>query len=130
MMRIVLPAIGGFLLLLALSGCGPTKPKLVLASGKVMFKNQPLTAGSIVFYPDAGNDYQKDNPSSLLQLDGSFAMKTFPFGEGVPPGKYKVTLAPELASRIKMPQYADPTRTPWSVEVPDAGLTDKLLEVK
>jgi len=118
-------------LLLAALGCGgETPPKLVTATGKVTFKNQPLTAGSIVFHPDAGNSFTKDSPSSLLQLDGSFAMKTFPFGEGIAPGKYKATLAPELASRIGKPIYADPAKTPWTVDVPDAGLTDKLLEVK
>ena len=118
-------------LLLAVLGCGgEAPPKLVTASGKVTFKSQPLTAGSIVFHPDAGNSYTKDAPSSLLQLDGSFAMKTFPFGDGIAPGKYKATLAPELANRIGRPAYADPLKTPWTVDVPDAGLTDKLLEVK
>src|SRR5579885_3794759 len=86
------------LALAAASGCGD-RPKLVTVTGKVVHKGEPLTAGSIIFHPDAGNSYQKDKPSSLLQLDGSFTMKTFPFGDGVPPGKYKVTLAPELANR-------------------------------
>ncbi len=117
-------------LLMALAGCGPDKPKLVTAAGRVTFGNQPLTAGSVVFHPDAGNGYRKDNPTSLLQLDGSFAMKTFPFGEGLPPGKYKVTLTPELASRLRKPDYADPAKTPWSVAVPEAGATNLLLEVK
>ena len=111
-------------------GCGTEKPKLVAVTGKVTFKNQPLTAGSVFFHPDAGNSYTKDVPSSLLQLDGSFTMKTFPFGDGIAPGKYKATLAPELANRIGKPIYADPAKTPWTVDVPDAGLTDKLLEVK
>ena len=111
-------------------GCGDEKPKLVSVSGKVTFKNQPLTAGSVFFHPDAANGYTKDVPSSLLQLDGAFTMKTFPFGEGIAPGKYKVTLAPELANRIGKPSYADPAKTPWTVDVPDAGLPDKLFEVK
>ncbi len=120
----------GFLYLLVLTGCDGEKPKLVMVTGKVTYKDQPLTAGNITFHPDAANSYQKDKPSSQLQLDGSFTIKTFPFGDGIPPGKYKVTLAPELASRIKMPKYADPAKTPWSVEVPDAGLSDKVFEVK
>jgi len=111
-------------------GCSEEKPKLVPVSGKVTFKNQPLTAGSVFFHPDAANGYTKDVPSSLLQLDGAFTMKTFPFGEGVAPGKYKVTLAPELANRIGKPAYADSSKTPWTVDVPDAGLPDKLFEVK
>ena len=120
----------GCLCLLMLTGCDGERPKLVMVTGKVLHKDQPLTAGNITFHPDGGNSYQKDKPSSQLQLDGSFTIKTFPFGDGVPPGKYKVTLAPELASRIKMPKYSDPAKTPWSVEVPDAGLSDKVFEVK
>jgi hypothetical protein len=111
-------------------GCGGEWPPLATATGKVTFKNEPLTAGSVTFHPDAGNEYLKDKPSSLLQADGSFAMQTFPFGPGVPPGKYKVTLTPELAKRIKRPTYADPAKTPWAVDVPDGGLTDQVFEVK
>jgi len=90
---------------------------------------QPLTAGAIIFHPGAGNAYMKDKPSSLLQLDGSFNMKTFPFGEGVSPGPYKVTLAPELATRIGKPELAHPEQTPWSVDVPAAGLSGHLFVV-
>lgn len=113
-----------------LTGCGGEKPKLVTASGKVTHKGQPLTAGNIVFHPDSGNSYTKDAPSSQLQLDGAFSMKTFPFGDGLPPGKYKATLSPDLANRIRKPQYADRDKTPWVIDVPDSGFTDKVLEVK
>lgn len=116
--------------LLALCGCSGERPKLVSVTGKVTHKGRPLTAGSIIFHPDAGNSYQKDRPSSLLQLDGSFTMKTFPFGDGVPPGRYKVTLAPELANRIGRPNFAYPDKTPLSLTVPDEGLTAQVFEVK
>jgi hypothetical protein len=112
-------------------GCASeAKPKLVTVTGTVTMQGKSLTAGSINFYPDSTNGYTKDKPSSLLQLDGSFTMKTFPFGDGVPPGKYKVTLAPELATRVKKPKYGKSEETPWSVEVPESGLTDLELEVK
>lgn len=114
-----------------ITGCGgPKAPTLVPVTGKVQMNGQPLTAGSIIFHPDSTNGYQDDKPSSLLQLDGTFTMKTFPFGEGVPLGKYKVILAPELAKRIGKPQYADPKQSPWQVEVPEAGLSDQLFDVK
>ncbi len=119
------------LVLLACIGCGSSeKPKLVPVIGSVSFESNALTAGNIYFHPSSENSYQKDKPSSVLQLDGSFTIKTFPFGDGVPPGTYKVTLAPELANRIKKPDYANPAKTPWQVEVPDTGLTDLKLEVK
>ena len=117
------------LLLGTLIGCG-NQPKLVPVTGKVTHKGQAVTAGSVILYPDTANSFQKDNPSSLLQVDGSFSFKTFPFGEGVPPGRYKVTLAPELASRLKAARYAKPETTPWQVDVPDSGKKDLDLEVK
>lgn len=117
------------LLLLVIAGCGDDRPTLVPATGAVTQDGKPLTAGSIIFHPVEGNPYMQDRPSSLLQLDGSFTMKTFPFGEGVSPGPYKVTLAPELAARIGRMEYEDPEQTPWSVEVPPGGLTGHQFQV-
>jgi hypothetical protein len=102
---------------------------LVPATGTVTMDGKPLTAGAIIFHPGEGNAYMQDKPSSLLQLDGRFTMKTFPFGEGVSPGAYKVTLAPELAARIGKPEYSNPDKTPWSIDVPEAGLSDQQFEV-
>ena len=117
-------------LAVCITGCQGDRPTLVPVTGKVIYKGEPLTAGSVHLFPDAGNSFDKDQPSSLLQLDGSFTIKTFPYGDGVPPGRYKVTLAPQLAGRIQLPHYADPTRTPLSIDVPDSGVRDHVLEIK
>ncbi|MFO0929452.1 MAG: hypothetical protein U0736_20885 [Gemmataceae bacterium] len=114
---------------LLLTGCGG-RPTLVPVTGAVTFHGKPLTAGSIWFHPAEGSSYQGEKPSCLLGLDGSFTMRTYPHGNGVPPGTYKVTLAPELANRISRPQYADPAKTPWSVTVPPAGLSGQAFEVQ
>jgi hypothetical protein len=113
----------------ALAGCG-AKPKLVPVTGKVVHKGQPLTAGSIWFQPADGNPYQGEKPSCQLGIDGTFTMRTYPFGNGVPPGAYKVTLSPELARRIQLPAYADRDRTPLRLEVPDQGVKDVVFEIK
>lgn len=110
-------------------GCA-NKPKLVAVTGKVIHDDKGLTAGSIYFHPAEGNPWQGEKPSSLLQLDGSFTMKTFPHGNGVPPGSYKVTLAPELANRISRPECCNPKKTPLSIDVPDGGLTGHLIVIK
>lgn len=118
------------IVVLLLSGCGgEERPNLVSVTGKVVHGEKAVTAGAIYFHPAENNAYTKDNPSSLLQVDGRFTMKTFPFGEGVSPGKYKVTLAPEVAARVKQPRYGDPKTTPWEVTVPETGLADQLCEV-
>jgi hypothetical protein len=118
------------LLSLLLLGCGQPKPNMVPVTGKVTQAGQPVTAGSIYLHAASADAYQKDTPSSMLQLDGSFTIKTFPFGEGVPPGDYKVTLSPELASRLKLPQHGTVTETPLQITVPPEGLSNWLIDLK
>ena len=122
-------AVAALLCLVFTIGCGPQPPRLVPVTGRVQVDGQPVTAGSIAFFPDSNAEYTEDNPSSLLQLDGSFTMKTFPFGEGVAPGDYTATLAPELASRLNKELYASPTKSPWKITVPPEGLSELILEV-
>lgn len=126
----VRPAALAALVLLA-TGCGKPAPRLVPVAGKVVQAGgQPVAAGTITFYPQGDTLDQGSPPSCQLAADGSFALKTYPFGDGAPPGRYKVTLDSTLAGRLKKPLYADPGKTPWLVTVPDAGVTDLTLEVK
>lgn len=111
------------------AGCAG-RPNTAPVTGKVVFKGKGLTAGSVWFHPEAGNSWRGEKPSCQLGLDGEFTMRTYPFGPGVPPGTYKVTLSPELANRIGRPNYADPAKTPLSLAVPDAGVADHVFEVK
>src|SRR5690242_18448298 len=89
------------LLAVALLSAGCGRPKLVPVTGRVVHKGEPLTAGSIWFHPAAGSARPEEKASCQLQLDGSFKMRTYPYGNGVAPGSYKVTLSPDLANRIK-----------------------------
>src|SRR5262245_5852445 len=115
--------------LLGVAGCS-NRPKLVPVTGKVTQKGKTLTAGSIWFHAADGNPWQGEKPSCQLSLEGAFTMRTYPYGNGVPTGNYKVTLSPELAKRIGAPAYSDPNKTPWLIEVPDAGVSDKVFEVR
>lgn len=114
---------------LLLAGCDDGRPVLVEATGRVLLRGAGVTAGSIVFHPDAGNAFQGDAPSSQLQLDGSFLMQTYPWGEGVAAGRYRVTLSPQLAGRLGLPEYADPAKSPLQVEVTSAGLRGHVIEL-
>ena len=120
------------LLFSVLLGCSqePEPPHMVSVTGKVQLQGEAVTAGAIYLHPDESNSYQNDKPSSLLQLDGSFTVKTYPFGDGVPPGKYKVTLSPELASRLKKVKYGQVAQTPWTIDVTDLGVKDLVFEVR
>ena len=117
------------LIVFFITGCNQDKPKLVKVSGKITFNGKPLTAGSINFHPASTNTFTKDNPSSILQEDGSFNMKTFPYGDGVSPGEYKITLAPQLASRISLPNLAYPEKTNAKITIPEIGLENFTLDI-
>ena len=118
-----------FVSLATLLGCGH-KPKLVAVTGKVMHGGKTVTGGSVWFHPEGGNEGNAERMSGQLQLDGTFTARTFPHGDGIPPGKYKVTLSPDLAARAGMPRYGDVAKTPWSVDVPESGLADQTFEIK
>lgn len=117
------------LLFFCFIACGNIKPKLVQVSGKIIFKGKPLTAGNIYFHPAPTNTFKNDNPSSILQEDGTFNMKTFPYGEGVSPGDYKITLAPQLASRISLPYLSNLDKTNAIITVPETGIENFILDV-
>lgn len=125
--RHILNASGALMLwalLMMAAGCSDGRPVLVKVAGKVLFQNHPLTAGSVSMIPAGDNDFQGDAPSSQLQLDGQFEMKTFPWGAGVTPGNYTVTLSAELANRIRRPDYALAEKSPLKVTVPSDGISN------
>lgn len=112
------------------AGCGEKPPLLVEVSGKVQVDGKPVTAATIYLHPAASNAPLDDVPSSLLQLDGSFQARTFPWGPGVPPGEYAVTLDPRSAERLQKPDYAQAEKTPWKLTVPESGLQNQTLTVE
>ena len=110
-------------------GCADGRPELVEATGRVQQQGQAVTAGSIAFHPDTANAFRGDVPTSQLQLDGSFLMQTYPWGEGVSVGRYVVTLSSQLAGRLGLPEYANPEQSPLRVEVGAEGLRGHVIEL-
>jgi len=128
-MRPIRSVITGVLASLVLVGCGG-KPKLVPLSGKVTHQGKAVTGGSVWFHPEGGDPDRAEKMSGQLQLDGTFTARTFPHGDGIPPGRYKVTLSPDIAARAGAPRYGDANKTPWTVDVPEGGLTGHTFEIK
>jgi hypothetical protein len=79
------------LLLLCLAGC-EQRQRLARFKGKVMYKNQPLTSGSVMFQPEAGIPSR-----GTIQPDGSFSLTTYKLDDGATIGKNKVRVVSTTA---------------------------------
>ena len=128
----------GFLCLAVLSGCGlsdGSAPKLTPVSGRVIFKNEAVTATSIYFIPDAEKGNRGEMASAILQTDGSFVMETYSKGSaiGVLPGSYKVKFDLGRRPEKELMPYRDVKTTPLTIDVTDQPIEGKvfdLVEVK
>ncbi|MCI0455903.1 MAG: hypothetical protein L0Z62_02845 [Gemmataceae bacterium] len=78
------------LLLSAIAGCGsglhPVRGKVTLDDGK------PLTKGLVIFEGKQGE--KTVMARGVIQTDGSYRLSTHTPGDGAPPGKYRVLIAP------------------------------------
>jgi hypothetical protein len=74
-------------------GCGNESPDVELldVSGSVYFEGQPMVGALIVFHPlDAGAVTTR--PRGYVLDDGSFRLTTFSRNDGIPAGRYAVTV--------------------------------------
>lgn len=90
-----------------------------------MGDGKPIFPGSIAFEPVAGSSFRA---SSLLYKEGDFNLRTYPHGQGVVPGKYKVVLSLGMGSPPELAKYSNTETTTLEVVVPDTGL--ETLELK
>jgi len=77
-------------LLLAAIGCGSRQPervKIYPARGAVIFKGQPAAGAIVRVHGVAGA-----TPRAVVRKDGTFALTTYEAGDGVPPGRYRVSV--------------------------------------
>lgn len=126
-------------------GCARA-PKLVKVTGRVQYADgKPVTAASIVFTPEGTGTGQTPVPlpeggevvdgplgaTGMLNTDGSFVLRTYPYGDGAKVGKYRVTVS--LGHGAKTPalaRYTKLSNTPLVQEVPPEGLTDLVITLK
>src|SRR5262249_47233374 len=97
----------------SLAGCGGG-PQITPVSGKVVYKNQPLTSGLVMFQPASGQPARGE-----IQPDGTFVMETFGNGDGATIGVNQVRVVAR-----KAPKNTDPTR--GEVGVGELTLPEKL----
>ena len=110
---------------LSIAGCGEGLPETVPVRGRVSWRNEPLTEGTVVFHPHAIDEGRPGAPATgKLQADGSFVLTTFRNADGAVPGAYRVTVhsyesdlprstttRTQAISVLRIPQhYGDPSR--------------------
>ncbi len=107
--------------LLSLAGCS-NKPKLVTFTGKVVAEGRAQLGGdpTIALVPVEG--LGKERIQGMIGPDGAFKLNTYPHGDGVMPGKYKVLIQFDGGKAFE--HYTAANTTPLEVDVSDAGLTN------
>jgi hypothetical protein len=94
-------------LVFACGGCGVSSGQmspLVPVKGKVTYKGQPVSKGTVRFEPDG---YGRP-ATGRLQTDGSFALGTNKEGDGVVAGEHRVSISgfdKPLASNRALKKY-------------------------
>lgn len=118
-----------------LSGCGDGRPSLVPVSGKVTINGAPVEGALIGFEPDGIDGYSRPS-AATTDSSGNFVVGTYDKADGMPAGKYKVTVVkkevmgklPENINSEDMAANVQPLRYQWTVPrkystSADSGLT-------
>ena len=99
-------------------GCGG----FVAIGGKITFDDgSPVTSGGIVFET---NNFMADGQ---IRADGSYTLSSLKPGDGLPPGKYVVTIsstetdADEKAIHFVDPKFSNPATSMLTAEVTKGG---------
>lgn len=97
------------LLLAVIWGCGSKSdhPETVPITGKVTYKGQPVTKGTITFQPDGGQP-----ATGQLQPDGTYSLSTFAERDGALPGHHQVMILATDADPTLMPGSSPGYKTP------------------
>ncbi len=95
----------------ALSGCHGSASKVSIVSGKVTYKNAPVTGGTLKFYPASGGEPLQ----GPIKADG-----TFSFG-GIPAGHATVTVETESIDHKGGNDYTKRVKPPAGYKPPEGG---------
>ncbi|SIO14988.1 hypothetical protein SAMN05444166_2712 [Singulisphaera sp. GP187] len=132
----------GFVLVLAgawvaVSGCGgrdKNELPAVAAAGKVTYKGNPVSQGTMYFLPDTGR------PATGIIKDGSFTLTTYNDGDGAVAGKHRVgvistedvpTKGGDSVPKYLIPEkYSQPENSGLEVVIPPTGNTSIQIDIK
>ncbi|MFO0908870.1 MAG: carboxypeptidase-like regulatory domain-containing protein [Isosphaeraceae bacterium] len=92
--------------------CGGGGPEMGSVSGKVTYKSQPLTKGTITFVSQKGGR----NATGQIGSDGTYTLQTENPGDGAEVGDYKVTIS---AKEEQILDYIPPKPVPPKYLAPE-----------
>jgi hypothetical protein len=86
-----------------LAGCGDGRPERVPVTGRVTYQGDPVTTGTIYFWPDEGPQAR-----GTLGPDGRYRLRTFEKEDGAVLGEHRVTIeAKEVSAGGPDPKSMD-----------------------
>ena len=86
-----------------LAGCGDGRPERVPVSGRVTYQGEPVTTGTVYFWPEQGPQAR-----GTIGPDGRYRLRTFEKEDGAVPGKHTVTIeAKEVSAGGPDPKSMD-----------------------
>lgn len=91
-MRTLRRLTAALLVSIGVCGCGA---RYYPVSGEVVFKDGTPLRGGLVFF-HAVDEHVKTSAQGEIQSDGTFQLTTAVKGDGVPEGRYRVTVTPPL----------------------------------
>lgn len=106
-------------------GCGRQGPELVPVVGRVTLQGKPVVPGAIFLEPID----DEIRASSLLQLDGTFKLRSYPYGDGAVPGDYKVYIQLGAGAGPKTAKFTRVETSPLKITIPETGLDDYQIEL-
>jgi hypothetical protein len=113
----------------ALIGCSDGRLELAPVSGRVTVAGEPLAAGKIVFQPEAGR-------ASFGRIEGGRILEvtTYAQGDGVPVGKQRDAVVPEVDENVAMTNPVEYARIMKEGSIPSryhqaatSGLTAEIM---
>jgi hypothetical protein len=138
--------------LVAMAGCSGGKDKWVKgrppvfkASGKVLYKGEPLDDALVLYQPTSGDTAAHGKTNA----EGKFVLSTFGENDGAPAGSYKVVItkieyivkptaynSPEENAVARMPKHLLPAKyskketTDLTADVSSSGANETVFEIK
>jgi len=123
--------------LLWAAGCQPDRLPVYPVKGSIFYQGRPATDARVIFHPLGGSDQlQRERPMGTVAADGTFQLTTYDRRDGLPAGKYQISVVwreattpqatnnPDYDERNEgipadrlQGRYADPTTSGLSVMI-------------